>query len=376
MLSDAASLVDTTYSAGELPKLICETRLERQAANIENWIKTSLPVQSAGFSIHGDHNGSDTVYANNSDQHTFEYIEMQVRERNKACGRKLDEALLFEFYEGVFSSLRTEEDDQTSAANGIAFDLTHQGTPYGMFFLIAEIRISDSIFREKKHLSQFISIVSSFIYNALCHQRNRAKERFFSVYETVSSSLCYAGDLQELLTTIISIIVSELPSEEGSILLYDDDANTLKFFSAMGETGSGFIECSFPADKGIAGKALQGESPIIVNDVKACPYFFGDFDNQSGFVTKSILAAPIISGGERVGVVEAINKVGKDSFDETDKGIMIAIADEVGLAVKNARMFDYVVKSYCKLKQGKSSCKGCERPLRSWTPCARQLDLL
>jgi hypothetical protein len=94
----------------------------------------------------------------------------------------------------------------------------------------------------------------------------------------------------------------------------------------------------------------------------------------SGFVTKSILAATVIAGGEKVGVIEAINKVGENGFSEADKRILMAIADEVGLAVKNARMFDYVVNSYCKIRQGLMSCKGCVRPLRSWTPCARQLD--
>ncbi len=93
-------------------------------------------------------------------------------------------------------------------------------------------------------------------------------------------------------------------------------------------------------------------------------------------MTKSILAAPIIVGEVKVGVIEAINKVGSDHFDESDKRMLIAIADEVGLAVKNARMFDYVVNSYCKIRQGQMSCKGCVRPLKSWTPCARQLELV
>jgi GAF domain-containing protein len=210
----------------------------------------------------------------------------------------------------------------------------------------------------------------------LFHHRNQENMRLFKLYETVSSSLCYAGDLQELLTTIISIIVSELPSEEGSILLYDAETNELEFFSAIGDTGMGYVQCRFPADKGIAGKALQEGVPVIVNDVQTCPYFFGNFDNESGFVTRSILAAPIIAGAEKVGVIEAINKVGEGGFSELDKKILMAIADEVGLAVKNARMFDYVVNSYCKIRQGQMSCKGCVRPLRSWTPCAGQLDLV
>ena len=73
-------------------------------------------------------------------------------------------------------------------------------------------------------------------------------------------------------------------------------------------------------------------------------------------------------------MINAINKIGDQEFDKEDAQILSAIADEVALAVKNARLFDYVVNSYCKIRQGLHSCKGCERPLKSWTPCVRHLE--
>ncbi len=88
------------------------------------------------------------------------------------------------------------------------------------------------------------------------------------------------------------------------------------------------------------------------------------------------MAAPLISGEEVIGVIEAINKIGNDGFDQEDERMLLAIADEVALAVKNAKIFDYVVDSYCKIRQGLNSCKGCIRPLKSWTPCVRQLDMI
>jgi len=119
------------------------------------------------------------------------------------------------------------------------------------------------------------------------------------------------------------------------VFLLDDNSNELEFFSAIGETGFGLVQMRFPADKGIAGHALQNRQPIVVNDVQTCPYFFKNIDKDSGFTTKSILAVPLISGEECIGVIEAINKVGRDSFDEQDKRILMAIADEVALAIKN-----------------------------------------
>lgn len=379
MSASAASPVSISELAKGLPSLMCETDIENQVANVEKWLKPFLPLSGIGLSLAGDCGCEDMLVAINIDENAVKEIEQGFPHHQDNSDNPLSNDLrYFVLPEGrtvpatIFGSI---EDASSSQANGLAFRLNYQNTPFGTFVLVAEPDVVSDFSSDHAKLQWFCAVISSLFYNTCSHHQNLQNQRLFTLYESVSSSLCYAGDLQELLTTIISIIVLELPSEEGSILLYDAETNELEFFSAIGETGAGLVQCRFPADKGIAGKALQEGQPVIVNDVQTCPYFFGNFDNESGFVTRSILAAPVIAGEEKVGVIEAINKVGEIGFSEQDKRTLMAIADEVGLAVKNARMFEYVVNSYCKIRQGQMSCKGCVRPLKSWTPCARQLDL-
>ena len=199
--------------------------------------------------------------------------------------------------------------------------------------------------------------------------------RMLNLYQTVSSSLTYIGDLQQLLTTIVNIVTSELRCEESSILLYDEETNEFEFFTAAGETGTELVKQRFPADKGIAGRALREMKTQVVNDCKSDPDFYCAIDEENEFQTKTIISAPLISGNEKVGVINAINKIETNFFDKEDDQVLSAIADEVALAVKHARLFEYVVDSYCKIRQGINSCKGCKRPLKSWTPCVRQLEM-
>ena len=196
-----------------------------------------------------------------------------------------------------------------------------------------------------------------------------------NLYQAVSSSVCYAGDLHELLTTIMTIVTDELLCEEGSVIFFDEENNQFEFFTAVGATAMDLAKIRFPADKGIAGKALKERTSLVVNDTQNCLDFYPAIDLLHDFRTESILAVPILSGGEAVGVIEAINKLDHKDFGREDEQILAAIADEVALAVKNAKLFDYVVDSYCKIRQGQQSCKGCKRPLRSWTPCVRQMNL-
>ena len=199
--------------------------------------------------------------------------------------------------------------------------------------------------------------------------------RMLNLYQTVSSSLTYIGDLQQLLTTIVNIVTSELRCEESSILLYDEETNEFEFFTAAGETGTELVKQRFPADKGIAGRALREMKTQVVNDCKSDPDFYCAIDEENEFQTRTIISAPLISGKEIVGVINAINKNETNFFDKEDDQVLSAIADEVAMAVKNARLFEYVVDSYCKIRQGFNSCKGCKRPLKSWTPCVRQMEM-
>ena len=55
-----------------------------------------------------------------------------------------------------------------------------------------------------------------------------AKRAFFQFVRNSKLFNFYAWDLQELLTTIISIIVAEIPSEEGSISLIESEGNMVR----------------------------------------------------------------------------------------------------------------------------------------------------
>ena len=248
--------------------------------------------------------------------------------------------------------------------------------------LVAALKNARS-FEETKNLNQELQKKNIQLETALSELKTYMRKieskdnriRLLNLYQTVSSSLAYIGDLQELLTTIVSLVTLELRCEESSVLLYDEENNEFEFFISVGETGIELVKKRFPADKGIAGRALRERTTQVVNDVQSDSDFYGNIDKDYDFKARSIIAAPLISGDELVGVINAINKVENKSFDKEDDQILSAIADEVAMAVKNARLFEYVVDGYCKIRQGKNSCKGCKRPLKTWTPCVKYLNL-
>jgi hypothetical protein len=72
--------------------------------------------------------------------------------------------------------------------------------------------------------------------------------------------------------------------------------------------------------------------------------------------------------------MEVINKSYSEPFIDEERLLLDSIAEEIAFAIRNARIFEYVVNSYCLQRRGQTSCKGCKRPLRSWTPCAKYIE--
>ncbi len=78
-----------------------------------------------------------------------------------------------------------------------------------------------------------------------------------------------------------------------------------------------------------------------------------------------------MAGEEKTGVLEVLNQGGSDRFDEDEPLLLVSIAEEISFAIRNASVFEYVVNSSCKQRQGLGTCRGCRWPLHSLTRCVR-----
>ncbi|HOA24599.1 MAG TPA: GAF domain-containing protein [Aggregatilineales bacterium] len=119
-------------------------------------------------------------------------------------------------------------------------------------------------------------------------------------------------------------------AEESSLLLYDEDTYELAFIRASGPVAKPLRGQRMPANRGIAGWALQTGQPTIVNNPYADDRFYAAIDTTLDFRTRSILAVPIAGGGQKLGVIELINKRGGAPFDEFDRLLVELICRMAG----------------------------------------------
>ncbi len=154
---------------------------------------------------------------------------------------------------------------------------------------------------------------------------------------SIASSLNSTLDLDFLLQKIGLAAERLLDSEASSIMLLDDSKKFLYFKIAGGSAGAALKKLTVPVGKGIAGLCAETRSPIVVTDAQSDDRVMKTADKTSGFVTRSLMAIPMICRGELVGVAEVLNKR-EGTYTQDDQALMSSLANLAAVAVANAKL--------------------------------------
>lgn len=176
--------------------------------------------------------------------------------------------------------------------------------------------------------------------------RNAPDDRLDNQIEllaTIGWDFAAAAELGPTLHNAILRTLEYLDAEAGSIFLLDETTQVLECQACAGPLDiSGLkLECGH----GIVGRAVSTGCLQMVRDVAQDGGFNAAVDGKTGFVTRSILCAPLQIRGEALGALEVINKKSADGlFSAADANLLTALAALVALAIHNARMATALVE--------------------------------
>ncbi len=166
--------------------------------------------------------------------------------------------------------------------------------------------------------------------------RKIGREQLEILFE-MTSSLSSTLELSKILDIIIESAKNLLKAEASSLLLLDETTNELYFASVTGEVSERLKNLTVPLDKGIAGACVREGRPKIVNDTTKDKDFYSKIDKSTGFVTRSIIAAPLKITGKTIGVIEVLNKKDHQEWTEEDKDLIMLIAYQAAQVIQNAQ---------------------------------------
>lgn len=147
------------------------------------------------------------------------------------------------------------------------------------------------------------------------------------------------GDIEtRLLQSIVDATVGLFDAEAASIALFERDPDRLEFRVAAGERGAGALGLSVPPTQGIVGFVYSTGQAIALSDVANDPRFNRDAAEQTGYVPRSIAAAPLLGEEGAIGVLQVLDKRGSPTFSLRDMELLGVFAGQATVSIAAARV--------------------------------------
>ncbi|WP_433802919.1 GAF domain-containing protein [Actinomycetospora sp. CA-084318] len=142
----------------------------------------------------------------------------------------------------------------------------------------------------------------------------------------------------EILSSIVALGRAVFGAAACSLALLEPDEEHLVFHAAAGAGAHEVRGLRLPVDRGIAGWVVSSGQPIVVHEVRADPRFARDVAESTGYVPTSIMAMPLETSRDLLGVIEVLDRAPVEGRD--DLGLLALLATQAARAVELLRGAD------------------------------------
>lgn len=155
----------------------------------------------------------------------------------------------------------------------------------------------------------------------------------------ISLELNATFDLMSLLRKIVSAAKELIQTEAASIMLVDEATGQLRFTIASNIKPHEMENIVIPMDSSVAGWIVTHGEPRVINNVESEPQHFDGVDEEIHFQTRNMLGVPMRTHDKVIGVLQAVNKMQGERFNDDDIMAARTLASQAGIAIENARLF-------------------------------------
>jgi GAF domain-containing protein len=124
-----------------------------------------------------------------------------------------------------------------------------------------------------------------------------------------------------------------------SLALLSEDESELLYTVAAGEGAEEVTGLRIPASHGIAGWVAQSGQPVAISDLASDPRFSRELAEQTGYVPRSILAVPVETPAQMLGVISVFDRDPRRPGAEQDMALLSLFADQAALALASVQVF-------------------------------------
>jgi PAS domain S-box-containing protein len=164
--------------------------------------------------------------------------------------------------------------------------------------------------------------------------------RELALLDQVRTAVASEVDLPVILQKVVEAITHTFGYKLVSTFLIDGDTLVLQH-----HVGYPHILERYPIRRGVMGRVALTGQPALVTDVRRDPDFVEVIPGVS-----SEISVPLRDQGQTVGVL-VIESQDEPLLDDADLQVMLALSEQIGVAITRARLFDQVRQSEAAIRQ-------------------------
>lgn len=200
-------------------------------------------------------------------------------------------------------------------------------------------------------------------------EQNEKRARDLQTISEISRAISSERGLEKVLPLITNVVSDRFGFYHIGIFLLDEASNYAVLRAANSQGGQRMLERGHRLEVGqvgIVGKVAATGAPRIALNVGEDATYFKNPDLPE---TRSEISLPLMIGGKIIGVLD-VQSLEPYAFTNEDVNTLSILADQVSIAIENARLYESTRKS---LEQTEASYR--QYVLNEWTRFAREEKL-
>jgi signal transduction protein with GAF and PtsI domain len=163
-----------------------------------------------------------------------------------------------------------------------------------------------------------------------------AFERHIKALSRISKAITSDRYIEDILRLVVTVTAETMHSKVCSLWLLDDSDNALKLRATQSISEDYLKERSLKMGEGIVGQVAFTRKPRSVLNVLEEPnYKEKELARKEGLV--SMLSVPMVVKDRVIGVINCYTSY-SHAFTETEKNVLITVANEAAVAIENTEL--------------------------------------
>ncbi len=172
----------------------------------------------------------------------------------------------------------------------------------------------------------------------------KAVDRLSTLYK-VGLAVNSTMESEKIFDLIVETTVKTLKAEIGYIILYNPSGQDLHVTTLKGHEIPDEAATTMPMKpSSVSTWVIENRTPLLIPDINEFPQF--DRYSALGYERKNLICAPLLVKDEIIGTITVVNKRDSSTYNAEELELLVTIAAQASIAIKNAQLYDEQQSTY------------------------------